>query len=76
MDRGNAQWQRDLFESLRRDTTLLLQSDQPESACEMAQRLDAQARLLAERFPQDPQRDGYQRDARRLLARACGPGAA
>jgi hypothetical protein len=74
-DPGNAQCLRDLFVSLFTITPLLLGFDQRESACELVQRLDAQARLLAERLPHDRHRDAYPRAAADLLARACGPGA-
>jgi hypothetical protein len=72
---ANVEWQRDLFTSLHTMTGVLLQLDEQEEACQMARRLNAQAQLLTESFPQDRRRDTYLRDARELLARACGPAA-
>ncbi len=68
-DTGNAIWQRDLFVSLYKLANLHLKAGQ--DACPTAQRLDAQARLLADRFPQDRQRDVYLEAAATLLAAAC-----
>ena len=74
-DLQNAQWQRDLLISLLQIAGWLLQAGDREAACPMAQRVDVQARLLAERFPQDRQRDDYLRWGADLLAQACGPAA-
>ncbi len=72
-DLANGQWQRDLFVVLIRLTTLLLQLGHRDSACQMAQRLDMQAYLLAGRFPQHRERNDYLREDRELLTLACGP---
>jgi hypothetical protein len=69
-DRDNAEWQRDLFVSLFKITTVLLEASDRGAAIPMAQRLDAQAKFLAERFPQDSQRNDYVRDAADLLTQA------
>ena len=74
-DLQNAQWQRDLLISLLQIARWLLQAGDREAACPMARRVDVQARLLAERFPQDRQRDDYLRWGADLLAQACGPAA-
>jgi hypothetical protein len=70
-DPANAEWQRDLFVSLIRVVMLLLQAKDT-GACAAARRLQAQARLLAERFPQDRQCEDYLRHAAELVAAACG----
>jgi tetratricopeptide (TPR) repeat protein len=72
-DRDNADWQRDLFVSLFKITTMLLAANDREAARPVAQRLNEQASLLADRFPQDPQCDDYVRAAADLLARAAPP---
>nr|WP_294513808.1 toll/interleukin-1 receptor domain-containing protein [uncultured Rhodopila sp.] len=72
-DSDNAQWQRDLFISEVNITTLLLQVGDRQAACFEAQRLNAQASLLVDRFPQDRESERYLRTAAQLLARACGP---
>jgi hypothetical protein len=72
-DPQNAEWQDDLYVSLIRLTQWLPETDDRDAACPLARRLDAQARLLAECFPQDLQRHGDLRRTADLLARACGP---
>lgn len=72
-DPANAEWQRDLFFSLIRLTALYIELDDRRTACATARRLDAQARLLADRFPQYPQLDFYHVAASQFLAAACGP---
>jgi hypothetical protein len=72
-DPHDAQSQRDLFVSLLQVTQWLLEAGDRAAAQPTAQRLDAQARLLAEHFPQDPERDGYLRTAADLLARVSRP---
>jgi tetratricopeptide (TPR) repeat protein len=71
-DPGNAVWQRDLFVSLFKISHVLLGLGKCAEACGMARRVDAQANLLADRFPHDRRRNDYLRDAAELLARACG----
>ena len=73
-DPGNAGWQRDLFVSLWKITGILLDSGKRDAACVTAKRLETQAQLLADRFPEDRQRDDYLRDATDLVRRACGGG--
>jgi len=75
-DPANRESQRDLFVNLFRIATLLLRLGEADAACPMAQQVDTQARLLAERFPQDQLRDLYLRMASDLLTRACSPGTA
>jgi hypothetical protein len=70
-DPTNWEWQRDLFLSLFKITVTLLLSPVSGEACVMARRLDAQAKLLAAGFPQDPERDDYLRASADLLAPAC-----
>jgi tetratricopeptide (TPR) repeat protein len=72
-DPQNAEWQRDLLISLLQIAGWLLKAGDREAACPIAWRVDAQARLLAECFPQDRQCDDYLRWGADLLAQACGP---
>jgi tetratricopeptide (TPR) repeat protein len=67
-DPNNADWQRDLSYSLYVITGLLLEAGDRDEACRLARRLDAQAALFAERFPQDQECDVYLRTAAKLLA--------
>jgi tetratricopeptide (TPR) repeat protein len=72
-DSQNAESQRDLLISLLQIAEWLLQGGDRTAACPFAERVDAQAKLLADRFPQDPERDDYVRAAADLLARAAPP---
>jgi tetratricopeptide (TPR) repeat protein len=72
-DPRNAQTPRDLFISLLKLAQWLLAASDRPAACALARRAEVQANLLAEHFPQDPQRDDDPREAAKLLADACDP---
>ena len=71
LDPSNAEWQRDVFVSHNNVSEVLLIAGDP-AAREHARLALGQARLWAERFPQDPRREADLRTVENLMRRTGG----